>query len=94
MEHLDHGTMMFYNLYNQCKHFHKIIKITYHPWCYEPCDRQIRLLCDTLKHGTITVSGFGYFHKNCRFLWKKNVSKTNLGSTIHYTYTSYNKLDK
>ena len=26
---------------------------------------------DTLKHGTITVSGFGYFHKNCRFLWKK-----------------------
>ena len=26
---------------------------------------------DTLKHGTITVSGFGYFHKNCRFLWGK-----------------------
>ena len=46
---------------------------------------------DALKHGTITVSGFGYFHKNCRFLWGKNVSKTNLGSTIHYTYTSYNK---
>ena len=42
---------------------------------------------DTLKHGTITVSGFGYFHKNCG----KNVSKTNLGSTIHYIYTSYNK---
>ena len=38
---------------------------------------------DTLKHGTITVSGFGYFHKNCRFLWEKNVSKTSLGSTIH-----------
>ena len=46
---------------------------------------------DTLRHGTITVSGFGYFHKNCRFLWEKKVSKTNLGSTIHYTYTSYNK---
>ena len=46
---------------------------------------------DTLKHGTITVSGFGYFQKNCRFLWGKNVSKKNLGSTIHYTYTSYNK---
>ena len=46
---------------------------------------------DTLKHGTITVSGFGYFHKNCRFLWEKNVSKTNLGSTIHYTYTPHNK---
>ena len=46
---------------------------------------------DTLKHGTITASGFGYFHKNCRFLWEKNVSKTNLGSTIHYTYMSYNK---
>ena len=45
---------------------------------------------DTLRHGTITVSGFGYFHKNCRFLWEKNASKTNLGSTIHYTYTSYN----
>ena len=44
----------------------------------------------TLKHGTITISGFGYFHKNCRFLWKK-VSKTNWGSTTHYTYTSYNK---
>ena len=47
---------------------------------------------DTLKLGTITVSGFGYFHKNCRFLWEKNVSKTK-GSTctIHYTYTSYKK---
>ena len=45
---------------------------------------------DTLKHRTITVSGFGYFHQNCRFLWKKNVSKSNLGSTIHYTYMSYN----
>ena len=28
---------------------------------------------DTLKHGTITVSGFGYFHKNCRFLWAKKM---------------------
>ena len=46
---------------------------------------------DTLKHGTITVSGLGYFHKNCRFLWEKNDSKTNLGSTIQYTYMSYNK---
>ena len=47
---------------------------------------------DTLKRGTITVSGFAYFHKNRRFLWeKKYVSKTNLGSTIPYTYTSYNK---
>ena len=45
----------------------------------------------TLNHGTITVSGFGYFHKNFRFLWGKNVSKTNLGRTIHYTYTSYDK---
>ena len=31
---------------------------------------------DALKHGTKTVSGFGYFHKNCSFLWGKNVSKT------------------
>ena len=46
---------------------------------------------DTLKHGTIAVSGFGYFHKNFRFLWEIFFSKTNLGSTIHYTYTSYNK---
>ena len=46
---------------------------------------------DALKHGTITVSGFRYFHKNCRFLWGKNVSKANLGRTIHYTYMSYNK---
>ena len=38
---------------------------------------------NALKRGTITISGFGYFHKNA--------SKTNLGSTIHYTYTSYNK---
>ena len=46
---------------------------------------------NAFKRGTITVSGFGYFHKNCRFLWGKNVLKTNLGSTIHYTYMSYNK---
>ena len=46
---------------------------------------------DTLKHGRITVSGFEYFLKKCRFLWEKNISKTNLGSTIHYTYTLYNK---
>ena len=46
---------------------------------------------DTLKHGAKTVSRFGYFHKISRFLWGKNVSKTNLGSTIHYTYMSYNK---
>ena len=26
---------------------------------------------DTLKHGTIT--GFRYFHKNCRFLWGKKM---------------------
>ena len=26
---------------------------------------------DTVRHGTITVSGFGYFHKNCCFLWGK-----------------------
>ena len=31
-----------------------------------------------------------FSQKYC-FLWKKNVSRTNLGSTIHYTYTSYNK---
>ena len=30
---------------------------------------------DALKHGTITVSGFGYFHKNCRFLWGKQCFK-------------------
>ena len=31
------------------------------------------------------------FTKIAVFSWKKNVSMTNLGSTIHYTYTSYNK---
>ena len=46
---------------------------------------------NALKHGTISVSGFLYFHKNCCFLLKKNVSKKNLGSTIHYIYTTYNK---
>ena len=30
---------------------------------------------DTLRHGTITVSGFGYFKKNCRFLWGKKCFK-------------------
>ena len=30
---------------------------------------------DMLKHRTMTVSGFGYFHKNCRFLWEKNCFK-------------------
>ena len=49
--------------------------------------------CATRWHGTITVSGFGNFHKNCLLLWGKNVSKTNLGSTIHYTYTSTNISD-
>ena len=34
---------------------------------------------NALKHRTMTLSGFGYFHKNCRFLWKKNVTKTKLG---------------
>ena len=36
-------------------------------------EREVRKLGmrDTLKHGTLTVSGFGYFHKNCRFLWGK-----------------------
>ena len=29
------------------------------------------------------------FYKNYRFLWEKYVTKTNFGSTIHYTYTSY-----
>ena len=46
---------------------------------------------DTLKHGTITVSGFGIFTKIAVFCGKKNVSKTNLGSTIHYINTSCNK---
>ena len=32
---------------------------------------------NALKHGTITVSGFGYFNKNCRFSLEKIVTKTN-----------------
>ena len=43
-----------------------------------------------LKHGTITVSDLDIF-KKLPFSVGKNVSKTNLGSTIHYIYTSYNK---
>ena len=31
------------------------------------------------------------FSQKLPFSVEKNVSKTNLGSTIHYTYTSYNK---
>ena len=31
------------------------------------------------------------FSQKLPYPWEKNVSKTNLGSTIHYTYTSYNK---
>ena len=46
---------------------------------------------NALKHGMIMVSGYGYFQKHCHLLWGKNVLKTNLGRTIHYTYTSYNK---
>ena len=45
----------------------------------------------TRNDNSLTVSGFGYFHKKLSFTVEKNVSKTNLGSTIHYTYTSYNK---
>ena len=39
---------------------------------------------DTLKHGTITVSGFGYFHKNCRFLWGKKYFKGQI-QEVQYT---------
>ena len=46
---------------------------------------------NALKHGTTRSPDLDIFTKNCRFLWGENVSKTNLGSTIHYTYTSYNK---
>ena len=37
---------------------------------------------NALKHGTITVSGFGYFLQKLPFSVEKNVSKINLGS-IH-----------
>ena len=51
-------------------------------WMMSSIGKYVDCACaNALKHGTITVSGFGYFHKNCRFLWKKNVSKTNLGRT-------------
>ena len=46
---------------------------------------------DTLKHGMITVSGLDIFTKIAVFCGDKIVSKTKLGSTIHYNYTSYNK---
>ena len=49
---------------------------------------------NALKHGMITVSGFEYFHKNCRFLWEKNVSKTNWEGTTHCTYTSFSKYSR
>ena len=44
---------------------------------------------DTLKHGMIM--DFDIFTVS---VGKNNVSKTNLGSTIHYTYTSYNKYSR
>ena len=34
-----------------------------------------KYVANALKHGTITVSGFGYFHKNCRFQWEKMVQR-------------------
>ena len=40
---------------------------------------------------TITSPDLDIFTKIAVFLWGKNVSTTNLGSTIHYTYKSYNK---
>ena len=48
---------------------------------------------DALKNGTITVTLriWIFSQKIAVFCGKKNVSKTNLGSTIHYTNTSYNK---
>ena len=42
---------------------------------------------ERVKTRTDNVFRIWIFHKNCRFLWKKNVSKTK-GSTIHYTYTT------
>ena len=38
---------------------------------------------DTLKHGTIKVSGFGYFHKNCVFRGKKIFQRQI--QEVHYT---------
>ena len=48
---------------------------------------------DAFKHGTISKRSpdLDIFTKIAVFCGEKNVSKTNLGSTIHYTYTSYNK---
>ena len=44
----------------------------------------------TLKHGTITVSAdLDIFTEIAVFCGKFFFSKTNLGSIIHYTYTSY-----
>ena len=39
---------------------------------------------DMLRHGTITVSGFGYFHKNCRFLWGKKMFQRQI-QEVQYT---------
>ena len=43
------------------------------------------------RHGSITVSEFGYFLNFRVFCGKKIVLKTNLGSTKHYILTSYHK---
>ena len=52
-------------------------------------------MCDTLKHGTITVYGFGYFHKNCRFLWgkkmfQKQIQEEQYTIPIHHMTNSSN----
>ena len=48
---------------------------------------------DTLKYGTISKRSpnLDIFTKIVVFCGEKNVSKTNLGRTIHYTYMSYDK---
>ena len=47
---------------------------------------------DTLRHARKDNGlRIWIFSQKLPFSVEKNVSKTNLGSTIHYTYTSYNK---
>ena len=55
---------MSFNLANRC---------TYNVQCLlSSIGKYVDWACaNALKHGTITVSGIGYFRKNCRFLWKK-----------------------
>ena len=71
---------MSFNLANRCTVFYI--------FDWEVCRLSMRERVKTLNDNGLRI---WIFSQKLPFSVEKNVSKTYLGSTIHYTYTSYNK---